>query len=250
MTAQTWRQQWRLFIRFCARPYLAPRRRHIHPRAGWVQDWLPDIGWRDLLKWATALWLLNMFLFGPLVIGVAQSAGATHAVSPTQLPWLLALVWAPLVEEMLFRFGLRRPAIALWLVPLMIMALWNGPGLVQGLLFALGLYLIYRSTRSTSVPAPGARRWLKRYRNHFWWIFHASTLLFAALHIKNFTFEAFEWWMLPILVLPQWITGLVLGWMRVMHGIGAAILLHALFNFGPLLLVWTTVQLVPSDMLP
>lgn len=241
---QPWATQWRDFLRFCCKPYLAPRRRLISPRAGWLQDWLTGVSWIDLLKWAGALWFLNMFLFGPLVIGVAQSAGASHAVNPAKLPWLLAIVWAPLVEEMLFRFGLRRPVIALWLIPLMIIALWHGPGLVQGVMFAMGIYLIYRMTRSTAIPGVRARQWLKRYRSQFWWVFHLATILFAGLHIKNFTFSAFEWWMLPVLVLPQWITGLVLGWMRVMHGIGAAILLHAIFNFGPLLFVWLTLRFV------
>lgn len=241
-----WSQQWRLFLCFCLRPYLNPRHRRISPRAGWLQDWRTGIAWRDLLTWAAALWTINLFVFGPLVIGVADRAGATHAVDPENVPWLLALVWAPLVEEMLFRYGLRRPVIALWLIPLMIIALWHGPGFVQGIMFAVALLLLYRSTRVTMVPSPRARRWLKAYRANFWWVFHLATLMFAALHIKNFTFDSFVWWMLPVLVLPQWLTGLVLGWLRVMHGIGAAIMLHALFNFGPLMLVWLAMMALPT----
>lgn len=246
MTRMPWSRQWRLFWGFCRNPYLNPRHRSIAGQAGWVQDWRTGVEWRSLFAWAVALWAINLFLFGPLVVSVAQGAGATHAVDPARLPWLLALVWAPLVEEMLFRFGLRRPVIALWLIPMMLIALWHGPGVMQGLMFATVLYLIYRSTRSTVVPGPRARRWLKRYRANFWWVFHLSTLLFAGLHIKNFTFDVFAWWMLPVLVLPQWLTGLVLGWMRVMHGIGAAITLHALFNFGPLVVAWLLLRAISN----
>src|SRR5690606_22462690 len=53
-------------------------------------------------------------------------------------------------------------------------------------------------------------------------------------------------WLLPLLVLPQWVTGLVLGWQRVRHGIGAALVLHALFHGGPLLLVWLVLQAAPG----
>jgi hypothetical protein len=242
MKGMPWSAQWRQFLAFCRNPYLAPRLRHVQARAGWLQDWHSGLSWLDLLKWAGVLWLLNMFVFGPVVVAVAEQAGAVHAVELHRLPWFLALIWAPLIEEMLFRFGLRRPAIALWLVPLMGFGLWHGPGVTQGVLFAAAVYLIYRSTRMTVIPDPRARRWLKRYRQYFAWVFHVSVLLFAGMHILNFTFEQFELWMLPVMVLPQWLTGLVLGWLRVMYGMGAAIRLHALFNLGPLLLAWLTLQ--------
>ena len=82
---------------------------------------------------------------------------------------------------------------------------------------------------------------MRTYRAWFPWVFHAVTLAFAGLHIKNYIFTDVSWWMLPIMVLPQWFSGLVLGWIRVSRGIGAAILLHAVFNLGPLLMAWALV---------
>jgi membrane protease YdiL (CAAX protease family) len=52
--------------------------------------------------------------------------------------------------------------------------------------------------------------------------------------------------LLPLLVLPQWVTGLVLGWMRVRRGIGASIMLHAMFNGGPLLLIGLILHFAPQ----
>lgn len=40
-----------------------------------------------------------------------------------------------------------------------------------------------------------------------------------------------------MLVLPQCMTGLVLAWLRVRRGMGASIVLHAIFNGGPVLLI-------------
>ena len=71
---------------------------------------------------------------------------------------------------------------------------------------------------------------------------HASVLAFAALHLHNFQFQQMAWWMMMVLVLPQWVTGQVLAWMRVERGIGTAMLLHALFNAGPLAVVWVGLQ--------
>lgn len=66
------------------------------------------------------------------------------------------------------------------------------------------------------------------------------------MHLSNFSFNRMPWWMLPLLVLPQWLTGLVLGWMRVRRGIAASIALHALFNAGPMVMIWLLLKLVPD----
>ena len=236
--------EWRDFLGFCRNPSFGRRFRAAPARAGWLMDWVPAIGFRRLLAWAAVLWGINLFVFGPIAVGVAEKAGATHRVDVENLPWLLALIWAPLIEEMLFRYGLRRPLIALWLVPLMGFAIWHGPGFEQSMLFLIAIFLLYRSTRYAQVPAPRARAWLRRYRQGFFWIFHISVIAFAVMHIYNFSFQSIAWWMVPLLVLPQWFTGLVLGWLRVTRGIGAAILLHALFNLGPLLLAWLTLRAI------
>lgn len=238
----SWVGEWRDFLVFCLRPRLGRRCRQVSPTPGWLLDWLPSIGIGRLLSWAAILWGINLFLFGPLVVGVANQAGATHRVDPENLPWLLALVWAPLVEEMLFRYGLRRPVLALWLVPFLVMALWLGVGVAQSMMFLVAALLIYRVTRQTRVPSQQWLPWLRLYRRWFGWIFHLSVAAFASLHIYNFSITSIEWWMYPILVLPQWFTGLVLGWIRVNRGIGSAIILHALFNFGPLMAAWLTLS--------
>lgn len=238
----TWLDEWRDFLAFVRSPRLAPRCRRVVPRTAWLSDWHPGINPLRLLGWAAALWGINLFLFGPIVVSVAKQAGATHMIDPANLPWLVALVWAPLIEEMLFRYGLRRPVIALWLVPLMVFALWLRPGVAQSVIFGLALVALYRVTSGNPMPKVHARIWLRAYRRWFWLVFHVSVLCFAALHLYNFTFESVQWWMYVMLMLPQWFTGMVLGWIRVMRGIGAAILLHALFNFGPLMAAWLAMR--------
>ncbi|MCJ9712375.1 CPBP family glutamic-type intramembrane protease, partial [Bordetella hinzii] len=84
------------------------------------------------------------------------------------------------------------------------------------------------------------------YHRHFGLVFHLAALTFAAVHLSNFSFNRMPWWMLPLLVLPQWLTGLVLGWMRVRRGIAASIALHALFNAGPMVMIWLLLKLVPD----
>lgn len=230
------------FWRFVRRPTLGPRL----PRAAMpalAADWLGAIDLWRIMRWVMFLWTVNLFLLGPLAAGVAWMTGAGHRFNAVNLPWLLALVWAPIVEEIMFRFGMRKPGTLIWLLPAFVVVVMNGSGWLPGLFLALSMALV-------ALPGmPGVRwrfSWNRRYRRFFPLVFHAATMAFATLHLLNFTSLASSWWLLPLLVLPQWLTGLVLGWMRVRAGIGAAIIMHALFNSGPLVLIWVLVNVLGS----
>lgn len=229
------RDEFRDFLRFVRRPTLGPRLPR-EPAPALVADWVGSVRVGRLLRWVLLLWLINMAVLGPLAAGVAAGTGASHRLDPTAIPVLLALVWAPIVEELMFRFGLRRPGAALWLLPAFVVVVIFGRSLWVGSLLAISLAL-------TAWPRlPGVRwrfRWLRRYRRWFPLVFHVATFAFAILHLLNFTaLGSVAWWLLPVFVLPQWATGLVLGWVRVRTGIGASIVMHAMFNAGPVLLLW------------
>jgi membrane protease YdiL (CAAX protease family) len=314
-----WRDEFRDFVGFIRRPAFGPRLPGRRPGDGWWADWFPALPWQRLLQWACFLWCVNLFFFGPIAVTAAGLGGAAHRLNIENIPWMQALVWAPLVEELVFRYGLRHPAQARWQVPAAIVAMLYGPRLWTVWLIAAVLLLCWLpylrgparraaagapagppsgsiagliggstigvatepavepTSGSTAGPtteamlgeAPGAvagapaetparpsakagllegllRRartpmsWRNRlrYRRCFPWVFHLAMLAFAAVHLHNFSMPHTPYWLMPLLVLPQWMTGLVLGWMRTRRGIGASMLLHALFNSGPLLVVW------------
>jgi len=243
----SFRTECRACLDFIRHPRLA--RQYVQlsrptPVAGWLVDWWPAIGWQRLLAWAAMLWLINIVALGPVVLAVFEMSGATHRVNVNNLPWLQAMIWAPILEELLFRFGLRRPFQSLWLTPVMIVVLLNGMVWWSSCLFAMSVAMsLYCCARSKG-PRAWSLKWLKRYRLIFPFVFHAVALAFAAVHIKNFVYTELAWWMMAILVTPQWVTGLVLGWMRVQRGVGASILLHGLFNTGPLCVAWVALQFV------
>ena len=120
---------------------------------------------------------------------------------------------------------------------------WSGMLLLAGVLLASWVpYLAQRPY--TRRPLPW--RYRLAYRRGFPLAYHAVSLLFAAVHLYNFNLHQTPWWLLPLLVLPQWLTGLVLGWLRVKRGVGASMLLHGLFNSGPLLVVWLILTFAPD----
>jgi membrane protease YdiL (CAAX protease family) len=68
--------------------------------------------------------------------------------------------------------------------------------------------------------------WKKRYK----FIFYFSAVLFGLIHITNFEFSYTILLLSPILVAPQIISGLFIGFLRVRYGFVLGFLMHALHN--------------------
>ena len=246
-TQGSFRHEWRDFLRFIVRPRLAPRLAGRQPGHGEWQDWFSGISLRRLLQWAGVLWAFNLLFLGPIALAAAGAGGAEHRLNLHNIPWLHALIWAPVIEELTFRYGLRKPGRALWLVPTCVVALLAGPQWhAIALVGAVVLLCWWPYLRPAShKPAALPWRWRRAYLAVFPLVVHGSCLLFAAVHLNNFSLNQTPWWLMPLLVLPQWLTGLALAWLRVQRGIGASMLLHGVFNGGPLLVVWLILQWVP-----
>lgn len=255
-TQQSFKQEVQDFLRFLRQPRLSPRFPQQDLGHGWRTDWTNGLGVKRILQWAALLWLVNITVFGPLAAAVATSVGAEHKLDFNNIPWKQAVLWAPLIEEMVFRYVLRRPSQFLWVLPVTIWCLFNGPQSVTvTVVLAVVLLLYFRPSVGSAKDSTFAaialgkawpRRWYKTYIRYFGWAFYGSTALFAALHLYNFSFGQVAFWMLPLLILPQFVTGLVLAWLRIRRGIGASIILHAVFNAGPLLLILSIVALMPE----
>ena len=242
MTPPRLRDEWRACFRFIRSPHLTRTIRVAPPLVGRLRDWYPTIGLGRLFAWAMTLWLINIFVLGPFVLEAFEASGATHRINVNNLPWLQAILWAPLVEELLFRYCLRRPVSVFWLVPAMSLVLVYGVQSWASWLLAVIVGLVLCFSYFSAAPKAWVFKWGRRYRKVFPWVFHLVALAFAAVHLRNFVFAEVQWWMMMILVTPQWLTGLVLGWMRVQRGVVAAMLLHALFNLGPLTVAWLALR--------
>ncbi|HEY9278554.1 MAG TPA: CPBP family glutamic-type intramembrane protease [Eoetvoesiella sp.] len=244
------RDEVRDFVRFVRHPRVTPRLPGRAAASGWWQDWFPALSVGRLLKWAFLLWAVNLVFLGPIAVLAAGAGGAHHRLDIQNIPWLQALLWAPIVEELVFRYGLRHAGLALWLVPAMVVALVAGPNWATVALVGAALLLCWKPYLKKNGGTPKALAWRHRvlYLRWFPWVFHAAALLFAAVHLNNFSLNQMPYWLMPLLVLPQWLTGLVLGWLRVKRGIGASMLLHGIFNSGPLLVVWLVLNALPNQL--
>lgn len=238
-------------LSFIRRPRVSPRPRGRRAADGFWEDWFPNIRFTRLLQWAGLMWAINLLFLGPIAVMAAGMGGATHRLDVHNIPWLTALLWAPVVEELVFRYGLRRLKYLWLLLPPAVAAMFSGPGMAGGWLLAGFLALCWLPYLAGRAPAHTPLSWNARraYLHAFPWVFHLASLTFSAVHLHNFNLAQTPLWLLPLLVLPQWVTGMVLGWLRVRHGIGASIALHAIFNGGPLLIVWIVLRAAPEMMM-
>ncbi|WP_299822368.1 CPBP family intramembrane glutamic endopeptidase [uncultured Pontibacter sp.] len=162
-----------------------------------------------------------------------------HAVTEfmRELPvWgvlLVGVAFVPLVEEFIFRYGLRfrRGFIAGLFVVLVLIA---GIVLFQFLpvLWALGASLVLAALvilyfiNAYALGNYLEQVWPKAYRV----VFYGVAIVFGLIHITNFEYSTAILLLAPLLVAPQVIGGLFMGYMRVKYGFFWGYFLHAAHN--------------------
>lgn len=184
----------------------------------------------DLLLMAVLLGAIgSLALFG---LELPQHALEQLEIGPALIVFIV--IGAPVGEEILFRGWLSgRPGHVLSLVALI--ALGTLASVAAGALpaptgglaalalivlgAALAVVLLWRLRRRPAWQA---------FQRNFRWFYFASALAFAAIHLFNFG-QGASAAMLP-LTLPQFVLALILGYLRVKHGLWASIVLHALHN--------------------
>jgi membrane protease YdiL (CAAX protease family) len=68
--------------------------------------------------------------------------------------------------------------------------------------------------------------WIRRYKT----IFYFSAILFGFVHLANYGYTTMILIFSPLIVAPQFVAGLFLGYLRVRHGLISGFLLHAMHN--------------------
>ncbi len=126
----------------------------------------------------------------------------------------IAAIFVPFIEELIFRFPLKYK---------------------RNLLFHL-LDFLFRNKAKTL--------WLK----HFSIFFYLSVTLFAFMHLTNYSNNNLFFYILgPLIVLPQLIGGITLGYLRLKLGFFWGVLQHGLYNlilFSIGILFFNTSQLI------
>lgn len=203
---------------------------------------------------------LLLFSFGlsfgsMMLLGVLKQSGLVpelpHAMEDVmkELPFialiLLAAVVVPAIEEFAFRLWLVYKKayfiISLWLISFFLYSV------VFKLHYTFTAYAILAVATLITIFLLSFREATQSllenlYTRYYGWFFYSATVLFAVMHLMNFKLNLHIVLLTPVLVLPQFLLGLVLGYIRVKQGIGWAIALHAIYNGILLSLAYTGMQ--------
>lgn len=221
--ATTLRGEWARFGSFLRRPVL-PERAPLPS--------LSNLAATGRLLVLDLIIMLILLAIGSLAsasgIELPETALAGMELGPGLI--LAAVIVAPLGEEIAFRSWLSgRPGHLLALI----LVLGGGASAALAVagreqayyLAATGVTLLLAALAIFALRRRGAMGWFTRIFPVVFWI---SALLFASAHLFNFA-EGNLLALAP-LVLPQFATGLVLGYVRVNYGLWSSMLIHVLHN--------------------
>ena len=237
--AKSIRGEWRQYLAFLKRPVVPGRA----PGPRWASL-------RALLR----LFLLDVLVMGGLLLAVGLVMSSGVSVPETALAGVeigatvifAVVVIAPLTEEIAFRSWMSgRPGHILGLlaaIPVGVIAalgytsvapagfgqMMAGVAVGVAAAVVVALAIVYLLRRR------GAMRWFQRLFPLFFWL---GTAAFSLVHLMNFPADQLA--MALPLVAPQFITGTMLGYVRVAYGLWASMLLHTLHNAFFIALVLT-----------
>ena len=120
---------------------------------------------------------------------------------------IFMVIVGPIFEEIIFRAGLRYNKI----IPLRIIN-----------------YINMKQTGKTKEEVESKSRAV--WNKYFSAIFYSSTIIFGLIHSFNYPINLFVILFLPIIVLPQFITGFLIAYMRVRYNFIYGLLLHIANN--------------------
>ncbi len=148
----------------------------------------------------------------------------------------LVLVFAPLIEEIIFRAGLRKLPYTLFVGPALISLLFGQWQIAAGLFFlttSIAAYLYMLGLDSGGKFRLG-RQFIQHYSKIFW--LYAGA--FAITHITNFRFSDASGLLVIFAVMPQLSMGILWGYVRLRDGLSSSITLHFVNNLTMLSLIF------------
>jgi membrane protease YdiL (CAAX protease family) len=148
-----------------------------------------------------------------------------------------ALMFAPLVEELMFRAGLRSARWALFGMPVMgsmFASDWRITVSIAGLTAALWL-IDHLHSLHLSQEARATRRWKRgrRFIRYYAPVVWTSATLFGVIHLSNFVADAGLGWknvFFVLAVMSQCMGGMVFSYLRLRHGLGSSMAAHFAWN--------------------
>lgn len=190
----------------------------------------------------SAIWGLAVFLFIDKMEPAAVD-DMSKKMSPLSFV-LYVLVFAPVLEEAIFRLSLVFKPIYITISVFFLTYILSSK-LVYGIgHLDFNAYVIERLVISVVVASFSyllAKRYssylLKLWDLNFRWIYYASIICFAFLHLDLLELTFDKVLLFPLIKFPQLISGTMTGYIRIKYGFVYSCLYHSLSNIMPVMAV-------------
>jgi hypothetical protein len=152
---------------------------------------------------------------------------------------LLGAVAAPVIEECIFRWQLRKIKLSIYfvMVSLMFSMLWfteNDKVLFFGALSLLVFAILFHLVMSRLRGKRASIAW----RRYYVFLFYFTAIIFGLVHMSNTKDLTFAEPSFPLYVSSQIFGGLALGYIRLKYGLPYSMLFHSIFNLIAVPIAW------------
>lgn len=187
--------------------------------------------------------LFALFVSIPVDLMLEQWAGIETKLDISGLQFFFAAVLvAPILEELVFRAGLRSATYCLFVGPpliallLLTYKLAAALALFSGVIVVVDFFYVKWAISKGKTGLRFARG--RAYLRHFPLMFWVYTAAFALMHINNYNVAGWAGLLVVFAVSSQLMVGMAASYLRLRNGLIKAVIFHGLFNF-----VWMALSL-------
>jgi len=219
-----WRRELRELIAFLRKPV-----------RGHVKALTPRQGWRRIALMLALNFCFALVVTVPINTALEYWAGldVSENIDATKISqWAMIVLIAPLLEELIFRAGLRQAKYSLFVAPVLVASMRADKFFVLILacillsIAAVDAIRLRYSALADRIRFARSRTFIRCYPYVFW----MYAISFGLVHISNFySVNGRDYW-LVFAVSSQIFGGALLGYLRLRQGLRSAIAYHVLFN--------------------
>jgi len=217
-----WRQEWCELKEFLKKP-----------RRGRGVSVPLSHGWRRILFLLAVDLCFVLLVATPINAILEHWAGLEDKLDFNVRNMFLAVLVAPMIEELIFRAGLRRVGYSLFVGPVLL-SLYCAQSftliaIVAGVIL---LAAVVDKILMRRAPVGNGRRFARgrAFIRHYPYVFWFYTVCFGLAHLANFYSTNDRDYLLLFAISAQLGGGCLLGYLRLRQGLASSVILHCLHN--------------------
>jgi hypothetical protein len=152
---------------------------------------------------------------------------------------ILGGIVAPILEEFVFRWQLRKPKVSVWFVMISMAFLTSSfTGNEYAKFFIFIFFIVVGLAVFPVIEKLNRMKSVKVFRGYYVFLFYYTAIIFGYVHIANIKGLTMADPSFIIYISAQIFGGLSMGYIRVKYGLGYSMIMHGCFNAVVLPIAW------------